>query len=210
MERSLFHRNMSFAVVALLAISVSVITVTNKVDLAGSVTTLNRAVATSITNALHLAPIRETKEEPLVEGQEPVAKKEAIVRKTDLQCMAENIYYEASNQSYVGKIAVARVVLNRMASKDYPSTVCGVVYEGSQNTRTSTCQFSWTCAPHKSIDKNSAAWAQSEAVAKEVLANKDSLDITEGARFYHATYVSPYWKKSLRKVAQIDDHIFYR
>lgn len=210
MERSIFHRNMSFAVVALLAISVSVITVTNKVDLAGTVTTLNRAVATSITNALHLAPILDAKEEPLVEGQEPVAKKEAIVRKTDLQCMAENIYYEASNQSYVGKIAVARVVLNRMASKDYPSTVCGVVYEGSQNTRTSTCQFSWTCAPHKSIDKNSAAWAQSEAVAKEVLANKDSLDITEGARFYHATYVSPYWKKSLRKVAQIDDHIFYR
>lgn len=210
MERSIFHRNMSFAVVALLAISVSVITVTNKVDLAGSVATLNRAVATSITKVLHLDPILDVKEEQLVEGQEPVAKKAAIVRKTDLQCMAENIYYEASNQSYVGKVAVARVVLNRMTSGDYPATVCGVVYDGSQNTRTSTCQFSWTCAPRKSINKESAAWAQSEAVAKEVLANKDSLDITEGARFYHATYVSPSWRKSLRKVAQIDDHIFYR
>ncbi len=199
---------MSFAVVALLAISVSVTTVTNKVDVAKTVFDFNRSVVTSIAQVLQLAPIPdvllETTASPNAE------KKEAIIRKNDLQCMAENIYYEASNQSYVGKVAVGRVVLNRMKSGDYPTTVCGVVYEGSQNTRTAACQFSWSCAPHKEINKNSTAWAQSELVAKELLADKDGVDITEGARWYHATYVSPSWRKSLRKVAQIDDHIFYR
>ena len=129
----------------------------------------------------------------------------------DLQCMAENIYYEAGNQSYAGKIAVGQVVLNRVKTNGYPSTVCGVIYEGSQNTQTLACQFSWTCAPHSGVDKRGEIWAQSVLAAKELLLNKNmGIDITEGATNYHADYVSPVWAKQLRQITKIDQHIFYK
>jgi spore germination cell wall hydrolase CwlJ-like protein len=137
--------------------------------------------------------------------------KPKAVPANDLQCMAENIYYESANQSYAGKIAVGQVVLNRVKDPRYPRTVCGVIYDGSQNVKTTACQFSWTCADHKGIDKSSHYWADSLRVAKELLYNRDSVvDITEGATSYHADYVKPSWSKQLRFVAQIDQHLFYK
>ena len=35
-------------------------------------------------------------------------------------------------------------------------------------------------------------------------------DITDGATFYHADYVTPSWAKSKTKTIEIGDHIFYR
>ena len=133
------------------------------------------------------------------------------IPKDELQCMAENIYYEAATQSYVGKIAVGMVVLNRVKTPGYPDTACKVIYEGSQNVHTSACQFSWTCAPHKGIDKSGVYWHQSLAAAKDLLTKKESIiDVTEGATSYHADYVSPAWSKTLHFVTQIDQHIFYK
>jgi hypothetical protein len=43
----------------------------------------------------------------------------------DIICLAKNIYFEASNQSYVGQQAVAWVTLNRVHSGNYPNTICG-------------------------------------------------------------------------------------
>jgi spore germination cell wall hydrolase CwlJ-like protein len=130
----------------------------------------------------------------------------------DLQCMAENIYYEAGNQSYAGKIAVGQVVLNRTKTNGYPSTVCGVIYEGSQNPQTLACQFSWSCAPHNAIDKNSNIWRESLKASTELLLNKGHMvDITEGATNYHADYIKdPVWTKQLHQVTKIDQHIFYK
>jgi spore germination cell wall hydrolase CwlJ-like protein len=125
--------------------------------------------------------------------------------------MAENIYYEAATQSYAGKIAVGQVVLNRVKTPGYPRTVCAVIYDGSQNVKTKTCQFSWTCQDHKGIDKSSNYWAESQKVAADLLSKKGQLiDITEGALNYHADYVKPAWAKTLKFVAQIDQHLFYR
>ena len=139
----------------------------------------------------------------------PAAK--VVIPKDDLQCMAENIYYEAGNQSFVGKLAVGQVVLNRTQKPGYPSSICGVIYEGSQNERTTACQFSWTCASRLNIDKSGVFWEQSLKAAKELLYNKDKLtDITEGATNYHADYVSPSWAKRLRLVTKIDQHVFYK
>lgn len=130
--------------------------------------------------------------------------------KQDVYCMAENIYYEASTQSYVGKLAIGLVVLNRLKSPKYPDTICGVIFEGSQNIHTSTCQFSWSCNPRSAINTNSIAWHQSLKIATELLAKNESIiDITEGATFYHAAYVNPPWAKTLNHVVQIDQHIFY-
>jgi spore germination cell wall hydrolase CwlJ-like protein len=124
--------------------------------------------------------------------------------------MAENIYYEAGNQSYAGKIAVGHVVLNRVNAPGFPRTICGVIYDGAKSQTTTVCQFSWLCAPRAPINKSSTNWTQSVKAAKELLSTKESaIDITDGALNYHADYVKPPWAKQLRLVATIDNHLFY-
>ena len=204
MERGIFLRNISFAAVAALVAVVNVSVVTQKGSLVKEVEAVNTYITNTLTDIFKVVP-------ELIGAAEASPKVlDDNVKKTDLQCMAENIYFEAATQSYVGKIAVGRVVLNRLKDAERPNTVCGVIYEGSKNTRTSTCQFSWTCQPKKVIDMSSDAWQKSVSVARELLSNKAMVDVTEGATYYHATYVSPAWRKSLRKVAQIDDHVFYK
>ena len=36
------------------------------------------------------------------------------------------------------------------------------------------------------------------------------IDFTDGALFYHATYVKPAWAKMKTRTAKIEDHIFYK
>lgn len=128
------------------------------------------------------------------------------VNLTDAKCLSESIYYEAANQSLIGKIAVGQVVLNRTKKPNYPKSVCGVV-----NQRTGdVCQFSWACHDKKEI-ANSPAWQQSQQVAYDLLSRdpKSVVDITEGATHFHTLSVRPNWK-GLKPTAKIDDHQFYR
>jgi len=169
---------------------------------------VSKSVIDTIEFTETLVPNTETFARFLTAGKnEPM-----VIPKNDLQCMSENIYYEAATQSYVGKIAVGQVVLNRTKDPRYPASVCGVIYEGSQNIHTSTCQFSWTCSQDKrAIDKSSQYWADSVSAAKELMLKKDTvLDITQGATHYHADYTSPLWAKKLQYVTQIERHRFYR
>ena len=211
-ERNSFLSKSSFAVFVWLAIF---FTTMNAESI--SFNKVYGDVEATVTHALDtitklLTPLTETvKSVPLLNSviiTQPTYKH--VIPTNDLQCMAENIYYEAATQSYAGKIAVGQVVLNRLKTNGYPSTICGVIYEGSQNIHTTSCQFSWTCMPRKAIDKSSLYWGQSLGAAKELLTRKDTIiDITEGATNYHADYVKPPWAKQLRFITKIDQHIFY-
>lgn len=48
---------------------------------------------------------------------------------TDLYWLSRIIHAEAEAESYEGKLAVGNVVLNRVNSKEFPSTVKGVIFE---------------------------------------------------------------------------------
>jgi spore germination cell wall hydrolase CwlJ-like protein len=120
-----------------------------------------------------------------------------------VDCLADNIYYEAGFEPDAGKVAVALVTLNRMQDPRFPKDICGVV---KQRT-TSVCQFSWFCS--KVSIKNKDAYEQAKEVAVYVYANYENLkDITKGALYYHADYVNPRWK--LEKTTVIGRHIFYK
>ena len=47
----------------------------------------------------------------------------------DRYCLAQNIYFEAGNQPFAGKLAVAHVTLNRVFDLQFPNDICGVVYQ---------------------------------------------------------------------------------
>ena len=125
-----------------------------------------------------------------------------LANNRELKCLADNIYYEAGNQSIHGKLAVAAVTINRVNSPKFPKSVCSVVY---QRTR-GTCQFSWTCM--RKYVPNPERYAEAKRVAEKVLfAGANHGVLGKNVLFYHADYVNPGW--NLRRVTKIGDHIFY-
>jgi len=126
-------------------------------------------------------------------------------------CLAQAIWYEAASESAAGQRAVAQVVLNRVAHPSWPSSVCGVVYEGSQ--RSTGCQFSFTC--DGSLKRRSPGslrgtkWSAAQRIAAQALNGSVYAPIGH-ATHYHTLWVDPYWAKTLDPVGVIGAHRFYR
>ena len=132
----------------------------------------------------------------------------AAVRERQLACLATNIYREAGNEPFEGKVAVAQVTLNRTQNPSFPSDVCGVVYEKTVIMQKVICQFSWHCdtaVTRRPI--NAIAYDESMEVAKKVLLEGFRLSTMTTALYYHADYIDPKWGK--QKVGKIGHHIFY-
>ena len=123
-----------------------------------------------------------------------------------VDCLAKNIYYEAAQESYEGKLAVAQVTINRLNHPDYPSDVCGVIYQKTG----STCQFSWVCENVDRVSKDKYIWEECMQIARRAL-TEDQVHEELAARnalYYHAVYVNPKWKNT-KVIKKIGNHIFY-
>ncbi len=128
-------------------------------------------------------------------------------RSQAIDCLAQAVYYEAASEGEAGQRAVAQVVLNRMRHPAYPSSVCGVVYQGSE--RVMGCQFTFTCDGSLLRRPNVGMFATARRIAIEALAGRVFAPVGHATN-YHADYVLPYWASSLDKQVQIGRHIFYR
>jgi len=125
-----------------------------------------------------------------------------------LDCLAINIYREAGNEPFEGKVAVAQVTMNRVNSNKFPRDVCAVVYQKTRFTERVICQFSWYCdSKHRNRPVNDELYEESYRVAKMVFLEDFRLESIDKALYYHADYVSPNWK--LKRIAKIGTHIFY-
>ena len=122
-------------------------------------------------------------------------------------CLAEAIYFEARGESIAGQVAVAEVVLNRVDSRYYPSTVCDVVRQGEK--RGTGCQFSYRCdgRPERITDKT--AFAKAGAIAHLMIDGRPRI-LTGRATHYHTRAILPKWARELVRTARIGAHIFYR
>lgn len=126
-----------------------------------------------------------------------------------IQCMAKNIYWEAGNEPFEGKVAVAQVTMNRVASGKFPESVCGVVYQKTAAYEKVVCQFSWFCeANNVTKPIHPKLYQESEDVAKMVMLEGMRLPSLKEAMYYHADYINPKWNK--QKITQIGHHIFYK
>lgn len=126
-------------------------------------------------------------------------------------CLTQAIYYEAGNQSSIGKEAVALVVLNRVGSQGYPHTICGVVRQAAVVEDRKICQFSFWCERNRRPVKR--VWNESEQIAHRVLHNYWNHAILtryDKALFYHADYVRPRWRNQKVFLGKIDNHLFYK
>ncbi len=124
------------------------------------------------------------------------------------QCLATAIYFEARSEPEQGQAAVAQVILNRVASGLYPSSVCGVVFQNQQ--RRNACQFSFACEGHGLRIGDRDAWSTAVRVAHEVTEGTAYVSDVGGSTHYHANYVRPLWASRLTKMDKIGHHIFYK
>jgi spore germination cell wall hydrolase CwlJ-like protein len=117
----------------------------------------------------------------------------------ELRCLAGTVYFESRGESLVGQLAVAHVVINRAQSGRFPKSLCGVVHQRSQ--------FSFVRGGKMPAIREGAQWNNAVAIA-QIARDGSWKNHAPGALFFHARYVSPGWRKT--RIAQIDNHIFYR
>jgi len=115
-------------------------------------------------------------------------------------CLALALYHEARGESHQAQLMVAKVILNRVEDKRWPSTLCGVVMEDRQ--------FSFVKNGKVPSTKDKESWDKSKALAKEILTNPEILPYTD-ADHYHTISVRPVWRRKLYRIVRIDQHVFY-
>lgn len=180
-------------------------------DLLAAFTTMLLKFLGLMLTAAVLVQAVNIKFENLREGSE--AYRQGFVSTADrtrqLDCLTRNIYWEAASEPFEGKVAVAQVTMNRVASGQFGEGVCGVVYQQNNYLGKIVCQFSWVCeATHKIRPIYPALYRESEEVAKKVLLENFRLSTMRDALYFHGDYVNPNWGK--KKISQIGRHIFYK
>ncbi|WP_243290258.1 spore cortex-lytic enzyme [Bacillus sp. FJAT-47783] len=112
----------------------------------------------------------------------------------DLQLMANAVYGEARGEPYIGQVAVAAVILNRIESPSFPNTVSGVIFEPGAFTAVADGQIWLT---------------PNETAKKAVLDAMNGWDPTENAMYYfNPNTATSAWIWTRPQIKQIGKHIF--
>jgi len=123
------------------------------------------------------------------------------------RCLAEALYFEARGETVKGQFAVAEVILNRVESARFPSSICGVINQGTG--RRYQCQFTYTCDGYKDVIAEPQSFARVGKVARAIMDGANN-NLTNGATHYHTTAVKPGWSRTYTQTARIGVHLFYR
>lgn len=112
----------------------------------------------------------------------------------DLYLLAKCVYAEARGESYVGQVAVAAVILNRVKSAEFPNTIAGVIYQPWAFTAVNDGQIN--------LEPNQTAYN----AARDAL---NGWDPTYGALFYYnAKTATNKWIYSKKTTVTIGNHVF--
>lgn len=113
---------------------------------------------------------------------------------SDLNLLAHCVYAEARGEPYIGQVAVAAVILNRVKSASFPNTIAGVIYQPYAFSSVSDGQINLT--------PNDTAYK----AAQDAL---NGWDPTYGCLyFYNASTSTSKWIYSRKTVVTYGNHIF--
>ncbi|MDP3044133.1 MAG: cell wall hydrolase, partial [Bacillota bacterium] len=117
----------------------------------------------------------------------------------DLELLARVIHAEARGECIVGQVAVGAVILNRLASPDFPSRLEEIIYQRTQNN---VYQFS----PVGDGTINLVPDDRAFEAARMALMGQDP---TNGALFfYNPVKAQDTWIRTLPVVTEIGNHVF--
>lgn len=114
----------------------------------------------------------------------------------DLKLMANAVYGEARGESYIGQVAVAAVILNRIKNSSFPNTVSGVIFEPGAFTAVADGQI----------------WLTPNETAKKAVQDAiNGWDPSNGAIYYfNPSTATSKWIWSRPQIKTIGKHIFCR
>jgi len=115
-------------------------------------------------------------------------------------CLSLALYHEARGEPINGQLMVARVIINRMQSPRWPSSMCNVI--------TQDRQFSFYRKDNTPKPRDEVAWAKAQSLAVEIINDPDILPFST-ADHYHNLNVRPVWRRKLHKVVRIGRHVFW-
>ncbi|MDF2723705.1 MAG: SleB [Paenibacillus sp.] len=112
----------------------------------------------------------------------------------DLNLMANAVYGESRGEPYIGQIAVAAVILNRVKSSSFPNTVSGVIFQPGAFTAVADGQI----------------WLTPNETAKKAVQDAlNGYDPAEGCLYYfNPETATSKWIWTRQQVKQIGKHIF--
>lgn len=127
-------------------------------------------------------------------AQNQVVSRGNNISREDLGLLARAVYSEARGETYEGQVAVAAVILNRLASPDFPKTISGIIFEPYAFSAVDDGQFWLT---------------PDETAYKAAQAAVNGWDPTNGALFYYnPAKTTSKWIYSRPVVKQIGSHVF--
>ena len=115
-------------------------------------------------------------------------------------CLSLALYHESRGEPLNGQLMVARVIINRMQSPRWPSSMCNVI--------TQDRQFSFYRKDKTPKPRDEIAWAKAQKLAVEIINDPDILPFST-ADHYHNLNVRPVWRNGLHMVARIGRHVFW-
>lgn len=116
--------------------------------------------------------------------------------KNEIQLMANAVYGEARGEPYIGQVAVAAVILNRLESEKFPQSISGVIFQPGAFTAVTDGQI----------------WLQPNQTAKKAVMDAiNGLDPSNGCLYYfNPETATSKWIWSRPQVKKIGKHIFCR
>ncbi|AZK59389.1 cell wall hydrolase [Candidatus Desulforudis audaxviator] len=116
----------------------------------------------------------------------------------ELALLARIIHAEARGESFAGQVAVGAVIMNRLASPDFPSDLRSVIFQRSA----SVFQFS-------PVGDGSIVLSPDERAFQAAKQALRGMDPTHGALFfYNPKLASDTWIRTLPVITTIGNHVF--
>ena len=126
-----------------------------------------------------------------------------LERYDHVKCMAQNAYYETSNDDFLGRVAMSQVVMNRVKVTNFslfPNKVCDVIKKEDQ--------FSWY------NDGKSDAMGHNETRKEAYIAAAVALMevvphmVGESVYYYSLELPKPWWEPHMKHYGPIGRHQF--
>jgi N-acetylmuramoyl-L-alanine amidase len=142
-----------------------------------------------------LAKAKQAEEAKLRKAKAKAAAEAAMaVSERDLHLLARIVYAESRGEPFIGQVAVAAVVLNRVQSSEFPDTIEGVIEQPRAFTAVDNGQYE--------LQPDSTAYK----AAREALRGTDP---TGGTLYYfNPKTATSKWIWSRTRTIQIGRHIF--
>ena len=114
--------------------------------------------------------------------------------------LALNCYFEARSEDFSSQVAVANVVLNRVASSKYPNTIEEVVKQHKQ--------FSWYWDGKSDKPKDKKAWKIAVQAASVALGGYNN--VGDSLFYYNPRLADPHWATQKEFVTVSGNHVFLK